>query len=71
MCVYGVLTHDGRQLFRIHNKFNSKQFVSFLQKVYQKFSKVLIAMDKTTPHKSKMVEQYVSDNLDIRRVHAN
>ena len=49
-CVHGVLTHDGLQLFRVHDRFNSKQFTSFIQQVHQKFGKVLIVMAKTASH---------------------
>ena len=65
-CVYGALAEDGRQLFRLYDKFNSEQFIKFLQQIHEKFGKIMIIMDKAAPHKSKMVEQYVLDNPGIR-----
>ena len=66
MCVYGALAADGRQLFRLHEKFNSEQFIVFLQEIHEKFGRVLIIMDKATPHKSKMLEHYIIENPGIR-----
>ena len=60
--VYGVLSLDGKQLFRQQNKrFDGQSFLSYLHQVKKKFSKFIIFIDRATQHKSKMVKDYFKE----------
>ena len=60
--VYGVLSLDGKQLFRQDDKFDSQSFLSYLGQVKKKFNKFVIFLDRATQHKSKMVKEYFQRN---------
>jgi hypothetical protein len=60
--VYGVLSLDGKQLFRQDNKFDSQSFIDYLDQVKKKFNKFVIFIDRATQHKSKMVKEYFQTN---------
>ena len=66
VCVFGALADDGRRLFRTYKKFNSRQFVVFLEETCKKFGRVLVVMDRASPHRSGAVEQYLLENPDVR-----
>lgn len=66
--VYGVLSLDGRQMFRQDDKFDSQSFVTYLDQVKKKFRKFIIFLDRATPHRSNMVEEYFLRNSKTIKV---
>lgn len=60
--VYGVLSLDGKQLFRQDEKFDSQSFIAYMKQVKKKFKKFVIFLDRATQHRSKMVEEYFQRN---------
>lgn len=66
--VYGVLSLDGKQLFRHDDKFDSQSFLSYLDQVKKKFNKFIIFLDRATPHRSNMVEDYFQRNSKTIKV---
>jgi hypothetical protein len=62
--VYGVLSLDGKQLFRQQDdKFDSQSFIDYLDQVKKKFNKFVIFIDRATQHKSKMVKGYFKETV--------
>ena len=66
--VYGVLSLDGKQLFRQYEKFDSVSFVAYLEVIKKKFKRFIIFLDRATQHRSKMVEEYLQRNSKTIRV---
>ena len=62
--VFGVLSNDGKQLFRQYNRFDSLSFIRYLDEVKKKFKKFVIFVDRATPHRSKIVMEYLQRNED-------
>jgi transposase len=60
--VYGVLSLDGKQLFRQDEKFDSQSFMAYLEQVKRKFKKFVMFVDRATQHRSKIVEGYLQKN---------
>ena len=56
--VYGVLSLDGKQLFRQYERFDSHSFIAYLEEIRKKFKKFIMFVDRATQHRSKMVEEY-------------
>jgi hypothetical protein len=56
--IYGVLSLDGKQLFRQYDRFNSSQyFIAYLEEIRKKFNKFIMFADRATQHRSKIVEE--------------
>ncbi len=51
--VYGVLSLDGKQLFRQYERFDSHSFIVYLEEVRKKFKKFVIFVDRATQHRSR------------------
>ena len=66
--VYGVLSLDGKQMFRQDDKFDSQSFVTYLEQVKKKFNKFILFLDRATQHRSKMVEEYFQRNSKTMKV---
>ena len=66
--VYGVISLDGKQLFRQDDKFDSQSFLSYLDQVKKKFNKFVIFIDRATQHKSKLVKDYFQRNSKTIKV---
>ena len=66
--VYGVLSLDGKQLFRQYEKFDSDSFVAYLEVIKKKFKRFIIFLDRATQHRLKMVEEYLQRNSKTIRV---
>ena len=47
--VYGSLVADGRQFFRMYDRFNAATFVEYLKSMHRCFGKIAVITDKTTP----------------------
>ncbi len=66
--VYGVLSLEGKQLFRQKDKFDGQSFITYLQQVKKKFKKFIMIVDRATQHRSKMVEEYFQQNTETIKV---
>ncbi len=55
--IYGVLSLDGKQLFRQYKRFDSQSFIAYLEEIKKKFNKFIMFVDRATQHRSKMVEE--------------
>ena len=66
--VYGVLSLNGKQLFRQDEKFDSDSFVAYLEVIKKKFKKFIIFLDRATQHRSKMVVEDLQRNSKTIRV---
>jgi len=66
--IFGVLSLDGKQLFRQYDRFDSLSFIAYLEEVRKKFKKFIIFMDRASQHRSKIVQQYLQRNIDDIRV---
>jgi transposase len=62
------LSLDGKQLFKQYDKFNSNTFVDYLKHVQKRFGKIVIFVDRATPHCSKITGQYLAQNKDTVRL---
>lgn len=68
LAVYGTITEDGSQLFRIHERFNAVTFVEYLKELHQKYGKIAIMLDSASVHKANMVKQYLENNPDVKLI---
>ena len=66
--VFGCLSKDGKQLFKQYDEFNSITFVDYLKQVQKRFGKIVIFVDRATPHCSKITRKYLDVNKDTMRV---
>jgi transposase len=62
--IFGVLSKDGKQLFRQYNRFDSHSFITYLEQVRKKFKKFIIFVDRASQHRSKVVQGYLQRNED-------
>ena len=66
--VFGVLSLNGKQLFRQYQRFDSDSFIAYLEEIKKKFKKFIMFVDRATQHRSKMVEEYLQRNSKTIRV---
>ena len=66
--IFGVLSNDGKQLFRQYNRFDSHSFIRYLEQVRKKFKKFIIFVDRAPQHRSKIVKKYLQRNRDSMRI---
>ncbi len=66
--VYGCLSMDKKQLFKQYDEFNSITFVDYLKQVQKRFGKIVIFVDRATPHCSKITRKFLDANKDIIRL---
>ncbi|MGH9999721.1 MAG: transposase [Nitrososphaeraceae archaeon] len=66
--VFGCLSLDGKQLFKQYDEFNSKTFVDYLKQVQKRFGKIVIFVDRATPHCSKITTRFLDSNKDTIRL---
>ncbi len=60
---------DGKQLFKQYDGFNSKTFIDYLKHVQkERFGKIVIFVDRATPHCSKITRRFLDANKDTIRV---
>ncbi len=62
--IFGVISNDGKQLFRQYNRFDSHSFIRYLEQVKKKFKKFIIFVDRAAQHRSKVVQEYLQRNKD-------
>lgn len=61
--IFGAMSLDGRQIFRQYDSFTGEDFLHFLKKVYRKFGKFYLFLDKARQHyRTKKVLKYISKN---------
>ena len=66
---FGVLSMDGKQLFRQYERFDSHQsFMAYLEEARKKFRKFIMIVDRATQHRSRMVKEYLQRNLETIRI---
>jgi transposase len=66
--VFGSLSHEGKQLFKQYDKFDSATFIDYLKQIQKRFGKCIIFVDRATPHCSKITRQYLEQNTDTIRL---
>ena len=65
---FGVLSLDGKQLFRQYDRFDSHSFIAYLEDVKKRFRKFIIFADRATQHRSQAVKEYLQRNLETTRM---
>jgi len=68
LAVYGTITINGDQLFRIYKKFNGITFVEYLKEIHYKYGKIALILDRASVHKSKKVKDFLTDNPDVKLI---
>ena len=68
LAVYGTVTINGDQLFRIYKKFNGITFVEYLKELHYKYGKIALILDRASVHKSKKVKDFLTDNPDVKLI---
>ncbi|MGH9975016.1 MAG: transposase [Nitrososphaeraceae archaeon] len=58
-CLFGVISLDGRQLFRQYHHFNEDTFYEFLKEIHHKFPRCYLFLDKAPQHyRSSKIRKY-------------
>ena len=65
---FGVLSLDGKQLFRQHGRFDSQSFIAYPEQAKKKFRKFIMFVDRATQHRSRIVRDYLQRNLETIRM---
>jgi hypothetical protein len=66
---FGVLSLDGKQLFRQYERFDSHHsFIAYLEEARKKFKKFIMIVDRATQHRSRMVKECPQRNLETTRI---
>ena len=68
LAVYGTITIQGEELFRIYDKFNAVTFVEYLKELHWKYGKIALILDRASVHKSKKVKEYLAKNPDVKLI---
>ncbi len=68
LAVYGTITINGDQLFRVYKKFNAATFVEYLKELHWKYGRVALMLDRASVHKSKKVKEYLASNPDVKLI---
>ena len=66
--IFGVLSLDGKQLFRQYDRFDSHSFITYLEETRRRFKKFIMFVDRAAQHRSKEVREYLQRNVDNVRV---
>ena len=67
-CLFGALTMDKRQLFRQYERIDNVNFLKFLKEAKRRFEPFLLFLDKSSPHRSRFVEEWLDENKGSIRV---
>ena len=67
--VYGSLAADGRQFFRTYDRFNAVTFVEYLKSLYRCFGKIVVIVDRASPHCAKLVKDLLRENKEIKIIY--
>lgn len=68
LAVYGTITENESQLFRVYQKFNAVTFVEYLKELHWKYGKVALMLDRASVHKSKKVKEFLAKNPDVKLI---
>ncbi len=68
LAVYGTITENNSQLFRVYDRFNVGRFVEYLKELHWKYGKIAIMLDRASVHKSKKVKEYLANNRDVKLI---
>ncbi len=68
LAVYGTITIQGEQLFRIYDKFNAVTFVEYLKELHWKYGKIALILDRASVHKSNKVKEFLMKNPDVKLI---
>lgn len=68
LAVYGTITINGSQLFRVCEKFNAVTFVEYLKELNYKYGKIALILDRASVHKSRKVKEFLMKNPDVRLI---
>ena len=61
--VFGLITTDGRSMFRQYDKFDMHAFAKFIRAAVRKFGKICLILDKAPQHRAKMIRR-LADEID-------
>ena len=61
--VFGLITTDGRSMFRQYDRFDKHSFAKFLKAAVRKFKKICMIVDKAPQHRAKIINDLV-DEID-------
>ena len=66
--VFGLLTTDGRRMFRQYDRFDMHAFAKFLRAAVRKFGKICMILDRAPQHRAKMIRRLVemTDGLTLK-----
>lgn len=68
LAVYGTITENGSQLFRVYDRFNAVTFVEYLKELHWKYGKIALMLDRASVHKSKKVKEFLRKNPDVKLI---
>ena len=61
--MFGAISLEGKQLFRMYERFNEDTFYEFLKQIHYKFPKCYLFLDKAPQHyKSCKVRRYFQEH---------
>jgi transposase len=66
--IFGILSLNGKQLFRQYERFDSQSFIAYLGETRKKFKKFIMIVDRAAQHRSRMVKEYLQRNLETIRM---
>ena len=61
--IHGLITTDGRGMFRQYDAFTKDTFEDFLKQAAHRFKKICLIMDKASQHRAKNIRKLL-DNTD-------
>ena len=66
--VYGAISTDGKQIFRVHDRFDAETFVAFLRDMHGKFGRVAVIVDRAPQHRAAAVKDYLRAHRAVRLI---
>jgi len=67
LSMFGAISLEGKQLFRMYERFNEDTFYEFLKQIHYKFPKCYLFLDKAPQHyKSCKVRRYFQEHKHTR-----
>jgi transposase len=65
LSMFGAISLEGKQLFRMYERFNEDTFYEFLKLIHYKFPKCYLFLDKAPQHyRSRRVKKYLEEHKD-------
>ena len=66
IAVYGAVSDDGRQLYRMHDRFDGPTFLGYVRELHRKFGRVAILCDRASPHRTGALNRFLRGNADVQ-----